>query len=349
MLFNNFIVKFLNMSRQSLSEWCIKNSKTTIWIGVGAIFAGVIIGCVTELFHHEILPVWRVILTILWHALVIFGEALAVVFFLHYFVEKQTHEHNQKVMTDRFDGLITTFENNSNEKIKQIQHNLFKAILQGANIMPVEIIDFIKKANYNTKLIRSDLELVYFFDKTDGDKIIIKQEMTFRLKNNSENDSEAEKFAMPLRLNDSPFVSYDFMEASYTPIDADGEPRGKKNKFTKSNFKDKDNASETSDITLGEYIEIKSGEQIEVYQYIKTIFNFGVNETVSDYYHSMMYTTKITIKAMHFPPEYDFELIPTGPNKNIKFDTAGDNKIFELPFFLPGQGFYYTIQKKSTK
>jgi hypothetical protein len=243
------------MAKQSLSEWCIKHNKETVWIGLIAIFFGVVIGCVTELFHHDIFPIWRLLLTVLWHALIIFGEALAVVFFLHYFVEKQTHEHNERVLTDRFDGLINTFENNSNEKIKQIQHNLFKAILQGANIMPVEIIDCLKKANYNTKLFRHNLDINYSFDRIDGDKFIIKQEISFHLKNNDENHENIEKFKMMLRLSSSPFVSYELMEASFYLVNHD--KTHDRVRLTRGNFNNiEDVVDKVKDIGLKEDLDI---------------------------------------------------------------------------------------------
>lgn len=333
----------------SISTWCVDHPVATIIIGIIIIIAGATIGVVAEIHHELIKKGWETIIHLTSHGLIIFGEAITALFLLHYVIESKNLKNNEILLQEgadkiqeRLNSLMDGFEEKAVKKVNEIQENLFKALLQGMDIMPFHMIEHIRNAQYPTKIIRKNLQVEIRFLREEGNNLIIRQSFHFDIENVGDPDTE-EFYAMPLLLRGTSFVEYCLTEASivlHKPI------RSKQNKKLK--FKDGDfvgTEHDSKNIGLTNKIGFSGGEVLNCNQYIETTFKFGSNQTVSDHYHSKYYTIGTRIRVLDFPEHYCFNLIPTSPDKRIEQDIEAGVAEYILPFFLPGQGYYFTIEK----
>lgn len=343
------------LSRTKIAQkWAVNNPKICIGIGLLIIFIGLCINLAYEHYHFFVLSIFA-------HLFIILGEAVMVMFFLHLFIEEQTHEKYSKMLLDlgsdsravlaeqadkigkEFDGLVSDLRIQAEETVKNINDNLFAAILKDK--LPHQIVDVVLASNFlNTEILRKNLKLSFTYLGKDGDNIRIAQRTEFDLEYIFGN-GPAYFYFMPMSFTDTPLSSYQFKEAGYRRYLGDQLAPG-----GYSVFKVDVGAgiSVEGDVyNLSAPVSIAKNEKIHVYQTIEIIYNIGQDGVVDNYFVKH-HTVNTKIDLNHFPDELKFEVYPTFPSENFGSGKKTGTKITyeDIAFLVPGQGFGFSISKK---
>lgn len=337
---------------EKVHNWCMRNKGWTISIGLFMIFFGLIIDQQYGGLHLAYISA-------IFHLLVILGEAIVVMFFLHVIVEEQNYqEHVQqtgKVLSEIQNGIVSVVEQQASftetqfrELIQNIKDDLFAAILRDK--MPADMVRQILDSDFfRPTFLRRNLKVQYLFRENKSTELVVEQKIEFDMQYVI-GQGLSINYEMPFSLSDSPLASYRFLEAGVRRyIDNSSANMGPPETFTENDFDKKEfgNNNEKDYFALKKPIPVNKNETIHVYQHI--VISFSQQSTgIVDNYFVNHHTLRADIE-IEFPEEYEFTIYPTFPEESlpqpIKF---GKRKVYEnIRFMIPGHGWGYSILKKS--
>ena len=313
--------------------------------GLGLIIGGIICLVIMELYHHQMhWTVW-VIITIVGHAFLIFGEIITAIYFLHHKIEKRNLDHNTLILKEStaqatlymygvVDKMMVNVQAKADILTENIKKDLFKALLLEKNIMPYDIIDYIEDAGYITKLIRKDFTERYAFVGEDEENhcITFEVEMEFYLHNVSEIGDEPMEYDMQLEFTNTPQVTYHFRDARFA-YDTITHPRNLKiGDFKRLRGDDYPETSPNSGIRrLKDSIKLYPGERVKINQKFNTCFHTENNTLISDVYYSHFYTIGVHVIIEDLPTDkYSFKVYNVAKKADDRNGTIVDNDGIEV-------------------
>lgn len=348
---------------QRVQNWCMRNKAWTVVIALAIISAGLYVDIALNKEHNSIMSAGS-------HALIIFGEAVVVMFFLHVWVEAKNHEEHLasskiiiddlkdktlEVMTDqtvRFQQLFAeTLEGIQSQvalTTDQIKIDLFEALLKDK--MPAKMVRLMMDSKlFKPTFLRDTLDISYTFDRVEDRFFVMNIDIEFDIEYVVGHEQEI-TYEMPFSLSDSPVATYNLKEAGYRRF-VNGQMDSSLTKYTNSqnDFLKKEFGpnNEKDYYTLNNRIRLKKNEKIRVYQTIEVKYNLENEAVLDDYFvnhHTMNTTIKITL-----PSDYQFVLYPSFPEEDLPTPMiiAGATVYENIKLLIPGQGWGFAILKKN--
>lgn len=308
--------------------------------------------------YHDTHWLRKLGLMIVGHGCIIGGEVLAALYFVHFTLEKRSLKHSKDLLESQaiyarislnsnIDLMTKDIRKEADKLTADIKVDLFKAILQGQNIMPYQMIDLIKSSEYNPNLLRTNFEIEFDCLEDESGCLSFNQTMRFDIKNINSVVGNKAYYDMHLAFNDTKQVSYNFISAEYSYTNV---LPGSANKpyervvLTDANFPyDKDRECRE----LAATIELDGGESVRVYQSLKTCYITEGNSIISDNFYATQYTIGVKISVKRLPELYEFWVYPTSTKgaSSVRF-IEGALVCDDIKYFLPGQGYFIELVKK---
>ncbi|WP_345952987.1 hypothetical protein [Mucilaginibacter sp. PAMB04168] len=355
---------------EKISQWCVEHPILSILAGLLCILAGLYINELYSVHTTEAGLKWLTNVhwsAVFYHFLVILGEAIVVMFFLHVFIEKvNSHAHHEQsreairhmeslsaaILTDKkneiekvFGDLIQTFTTEGRQTVEALKVNLFAAILEDK--MPAEVVKVILENDFfNTHILRRNLKVEYVLKEIKEKSLIIEQRISFDMQYISGKEEFIE-YLMPFSLSDTPLASYTFIEASFKTLSASNDSEYVKLNQT-DNFQVREYGKnrEKDSFELSKPIMIAKNETITVEQVMHAEYLLD-DKGMFDSYHVNNHTVDVTV-VFDLPPEFDVALYPTFPEKFLPpVRTLHNRRSYDrIKFLVPGQGFGFSIKKQ---
>lgn len=328
-----------NATIDKLSQWCVLNPRITVCIGILIVLFGVII---EDLF--AIPPVGTIILnhnhyaTVIYHFLVILGEAIIVMFILHMYIEKSNSHAHAQSNKEALDKMIAMNE-------EAFSQGLFSAVLKDK--IPAEVVQAVLQSEFfNTNLLRKKLLVSYIYKGREQNTIIIEQRIGFDMVYIS---GTAENLEYPMRfaLSDTPLAKYKFIEAGYKNISpVSNHPLIKLNKNDNFDVVEKGKDKEKDVFQLKEPIQMTKNQPIHVEQVLEARYDIDEKGMV-DSYHVNQHTLDVSI-LFDLPSDLEVNIYPTFPEKFMPAPEDYGTRIEynNISFLVPGQGFSFSIKKQ---
>jgi hypothetical protein len=320
---------------RTIRDWAMDNQYYCVTIGVLLILLGIIFSYVYE--EHKIVY-WMV----LSHLLVILGEAVVVMFFLHIVVEEQNNEYSHKKLDEqtliagqKMSELISGFKKEANSTIDNIKENLFEAILMDK--MPHQIVKVVLDSKFfNAEILRRNLKMTFKYLSHSDDTLVITQKNEFEIEYISGADL-LYNYEMGFGLTETPIVKYKLINAGY-----------KKRSEKSIQFGEGDIIPSKRGFSLAQPIPIEKNERIKFHQLVEATYKMGEDGVVDNYF-TRLHTINMSIDIIDFPDEYVFTPYPTFPSKGFENPDNDGTKISyeKIEFLVPGQGFLYSFSKKN--
>jgi len=345
-----------------IHNWCMRHQKLTILFGFIIIFFGILINYHWNESHDTILSAIS-------HLLIIFGEAVVVMFFLHIWVEAKNHHDHMlessriidnlqsqtlRLITDQttrsqelFNETLLSIQKQAGLTTDQIKTDLFEALLKDK--MPAEMVrQMLDSTLFKPTFLRRNLDITYSFDHIENNYLVLKVDIHFDIEYSIGNEKQID-YEMPFSLSDSPIATYKLKEASYRRY-INSELDTKIIRFTEDSTdflkKEFGPKKEKDEFTLNQKITLSRNERIKVYQTIEVKYNLSYPAVLDSYYvnhHTLSTTIRIDL-----PKEYEFVLYPSFPEKDLPTPIyiAGKPVYENIKLLIPGQGWGYSILRK---
>jgi hypothetical protein len=329
-------------SPENFYFWIDRNNKIFLVGGILLMAAGIII----DILFEKSGSLWVIILS---HLFLILGEALIVFFLINVVLEAQYKERflseTKNLIASEKNDIISSFEelknkliSETNELVDDISNNIFKVIIQEKTSK--EIADIIcDDGFFKSDFLKIQKELVYRFEE-DGGNIILKQFDDFDIENISETENQ---YSLNLSLTSTVSKTYKFRSAKFKKWDDTDYTIINEDHFTKEAIL---NVYGGQEYTLKDKITLTAKKKVNIHRSLETIF-IPNPDGIDDYFFTTRYMMPFPLKVI-IPEGYDFMFSPTFPQNKLKEPIVDEDILtYEIPFLFPGQGFFFSLVKKS--
>jgi hypothetical protein len=226
----------------------------------------------------------------------------------------------------------------TNGLVDDISKNIFKVIIQEKTSK--EIADIIcDDGFFKSDFLKIQNELVYRFTE-EGGNIILKQFDDFDIENISESESH---YSLNLSLTSTVSKTYKFKSVKFKKCDDVDYTDINENHFKKEPIL---NVYGGYEYTLKEKIALAAKKKVNIHRNLETIF-IPNPDGVDDYYFTTRYMMPFPLKII-IPEGYDFMFCPTFAQSKLKKPIIDEDMLtYEIPFLFPGQGFFFSLVKKT--